>query len=190
MFTLGQCRRAGVEAIGRGAASQPRAIVAAAPTSFNVGHRTALLAFQMIALVTWTKLLHLGALLIWCASLFALPALFALYPAVRGSVERRRLWAGTRFTFIAVASPAAVIAVVTGTLLIYLTSAYSSWLFVKLALVTAMVMYHAGCAKMILVLHDTPRIWPTRVHVCVVAVPLLLVPPVLWLALSKPQFGM
>ncbi|RYX97445.1 MAG: hypothetical protein EOO28_03915 [Comamonadaceae bacterium] len=144
----------------------------------------------MIELVAWTKFLHLTALLVWCAGLFALPALFALYPAVRGRVEKHRIRAGTRFTYIAVASPAAVIAVVTGTALIHLTASYDTWLFVKLALVAGMVLHHAGCAKMILVLHDKPRIWGMRWYIALVGVPLLLVPAVLWLALAKPHFGM
>jgi len=140
-------------------------------------------------LQAWLKLAHLAALLAWCAALFALPALLASFPSVHGRVARQRLLAATRFTYIAIGSPAAVLAIATGTGLIFLTAAGGPWLVGKLTLVAALSLFHAGCGKLILVLHRTPRRWPRRAHLALAAVPLALVPGVLWLVLAQPAWG-
>lgn len=139
------------------------------------------------ALIPWIKFVHLSALLVWCAGLFALPALLALFPVTQGRVDRRRLLAATRFTFIAVASPAAVLAVVSGTALIHVTGSYAPWLLAKLTLVTGMVFFHAGCGKLILVLHREPNRWSRAFHLSLALIPVLLICGVLWLVLAQPS---
>ncbi len=142
----------------------------------------------MEALVPWIKFVHLSALLAWCAGLLALPSLFALYPVVSGRVDRRRVWAATRFTYVAIASPAAVVAVISGTALIHPTGSYGNWMLAKLTLVAAMVFFHCACGKFILMLQEKPRRWAPVVHRLLVVVPALLIPGVLWLVLAQPSF--
>lgn len=138
--------------------------------------------------VPWIKFAHLSALLVWCAALVALPALLALFPVTVERIARRRLRAGVRFVYIAVASPAAVLAVASGTLLIHPTASYAPWLLAKLTLVTAMVFFHAACGKLLLVLRLTPQRWPAAAHLALGAVPVLLIPGVLWLVLAQPRW--
>jgi len=141
------------------------------------------------ALLPWIKALHLASLLVWCAGLFALPALLALFPGAPDRIERRRLLAATRFTFIAFASPAAVLAIASGTALIFLTGSYAPWMLAKLTLVAGMVFFHAGCGKLVLVLHREPARWTRGAHLALALVPLLLIPGVLWLVLAQPAWG-
>ncbi len=143
---------------------------------------------SLAAWVPWIKFVHLSALLVWCAALFALPALLALHPTTQGRIARHRLRAATRFIYIALASPAAVLAVASGTLLIHPTASYAPWLLAKLTLVTGMVFFHAVCGKLVLVLREKPRLWPAAAHVSLALVPLLLVPGVLWLVLAQPRW--
>ncbi len=146
----------------------------------------------MDLLATWTpwiKFVHLSTLMAWCACLIAMPALLALYPVTQGRVARHRLKAGTRFVYIALASPAAVLAVVSGTALIHVMQAYSPWLLAKLTLVTGMVFFHATCGKMLLVLRDEPRRWSAGFFVGLAAVPMALIVGVLWLVLAQPRWG-
>lgn len=140
----------------------------------------------LAAWMPWIKFVHLAALLSWCASLLALPSLLALCPVTEGKVSRRRLRAATRFVYIALASPAAVLAVVSGTALIHLMNVYAPWFFAKLTLVAAMALFHAGCGKLILVLREQPRIWPPGLLLATAAVPLALILGVLWLVLAQP----
>lgn len=143
----------------------------------------------ILVLLPWIKAVHLASLLVWCAGLFALPALLALFPAVKGGVERKRLLAATRFMFIAVSSPAAVIAIASGTALIFLTGSFAPWLLAKLTLVTAMVFFHAGCGKLVLVLHREPARYASGAHLALALIPTMLIPAVLWLVLAQPVWS-
>jgi uncharacterized membrane protein len=143
----------------------------------------------LAAWMPWIKFVHLAALLAWCACLLALPSLLALFPLAHGRVNRRRLRAATRFVYIALASPAAVLAVVSGTALIHLMNAYAPWFFAKLTLVAAMVLFHAGCGKLVLVLRERPRCWPPGLLLAMAGLPLALILGVLWLVLAQPALG-
>ncbi len=135
------------------------------------------------------KVIHFTALFGWCASLFALPMLLALFPAQAGRVNRRRFLAATRFIYIAIASPAAVVAVLSGTALIHLTASYAPWLMLKLTLVAGMVLFHAACGKLILVLNRKPRYWSAPAHFAFALIPPVLIAGVLWFVLAQPEFG-
>lgn len=142
----------------------------------------------LTAWMPWIKFVHLAALSAWCACLVALPSLLATIPVTEGRVARRRLRAATRFVYIAIASPAAVLAVVSGTALIHLMNVYAPWFFVKLTLVAAMVLFHAACGKLVLVLREQPKSWAPAVLLAMAVLPCLLIPAVLWLVLAQPQW--
>lgn len=140
----------------------------------------------MEGLIAWILALHVGALLLWSASLFALPALYAVYPSVRHPRDLQRLQAMARFTFLAIASPAGVVTIIAGTALIHPTGAYSGWLVLKLMVVTLLVVFHAACGRIVVLLHDDPMLLSSRTHLSLLAVPAILIPCVLWLVLAKP----
>lgn len=142
----------------------------------------------LAAWMPWIKFVHLSALLAWCACLLALPSLLALFPLTEGRVNRHRLRAATRFVYIALASPAAVLAVASGTALIHLMQTYAPWFFAKLTLVAAMVLFHAGCGKLVLVLRERPGFWSPGVLLGLAVLPLGLVLGVLWLVLAQPDW--
>ena len=140
----------------------------------------------MAALIPWLKTVHIAALIVWSACLFALPALYAGFPDLRDPRGMLRHRAMARFTFIAIASPAAVIAIIAGTLLIHPTGSYAGWLVLKLGVVAMMVFFHVVCGRIVVMLHDHPRAWAARTHRWLLAVPLILIPTVLFLVLAKP----
>lgn len=141
----------------------------------------------MIALV---KGLHIAALVIWCAGLLALPLVLQIY----GRREEIRTQAGfsefrllVHAVYIRVVTPAAIVAITAGTVLIFLLGLTQEWFVAKLVAVTGMVLVHAWLG-----------------HLCVEASigrgsyrmpsPLLAVPPallfmgaVLFLVLAKPN---
>lgn len=144
----------------------------------------------LLAATPWLKFVHLATLMAWCAALLALPPLLALYPVAQGRIARRRVLAASRFVYIALASPAAVLAVASGTALIHAMHAYAPWLLGKLTLVTAMVLFHAGCGKLLLVLKEQPRRWPPGVLAALGLVPAALIVGVLWLVLAQPALSL
>jgi len=141
----------------------------------------------MTPLLPYLKFVHFCALLVWCAGLFALPALLSLYGRCANREERVRVVAATRFTYVALASPAAVLAVVSGTAMIHATGSYGGWMLAKLTLVTGMVVFHAVCGKLVLVLQRRPHAVRPGWLLTLGGVPLLLVPGVLAMVLWQPE---
>lgn len=136
--------------------------------------------------MAWLKTLHIATMLVWCAGLFYLPGLFATHPTLRNPRDLRRLRIMTRFAFVMVTSPAAVLAIVSGTALIYVADAHGGWLVLKLTVVSLMVLFHLYCGRTLARLHDTPAARSPAAHLSLIAVPGILVPLVLWLVLAKP----
>jgi protoporphyrinogen IX oxidase len=136
--------------------------------------------------MTWLKALHIATLLVWCAGLFYLPALFAAHPRTRDRTRFHRLRIMTRFSYIAVASPAAVLAVGSGIALIFVSEALGKWLVVKLTAISLMALYHLYCGWMITRLHKTRIVRRPGFHLAGMIVPASLIPAVFWLVLQKP----
>ena len=134
----------------------------------------------------WIKLLHISAIALWSAGLVYLPALFAEHARVEEDDDFRRLRHRTRLTYVVFTSPAGVIAVVTGTMMIPLVSNLGIWLVYKLVGVGLMVMLHVYFGRLMGQLYDQPdrrRPWQ---HL-VMLVPVLLVISLVVLVVSaKP----
>lgn len=97
----------------------------------------------MTWLIVVTKVLHIAALMVWCAGLVLLPLMFSLHP--EGIDQRRfnRLRLLTHAAYTQVVTPAAVIAVGAGILLTFLREVFEQWFAAKLLLVSGLVLFHA-----------------------------------------------
>jgi protoporphyrinogen IX oxidase len=136
--------------------------------------------------MTWLKSIHIASLLLWCAALFYLPALFAAHPRVRDRTRFWRLRVITRFTYVAVASPAAVVATGTGIALIFVSPSLGAWLILKLNAILLMMLYHLYCGWTITRLYRTRVVRRPGWHVAGMIVPATMIPTVFWLVLHKP----
>jgi protoporphyrinogen IX oxidase len=136
------------------------------------------------------KLLHLAALIGWCGMLLYLPSLIAA--ASRGesasmSTHYARL---ARELFIAVATPAALVTIATGTALFAGDVRLAGWLVAKLTAVAGMVLCHAACGALILRVehHLELAAPPVRTGPSVIAglAAAALTGAALWLVLARP----
>jgi protoporphyrinogen IX oxidase len=89
------------------------------------------------------KLLHIAALSIWCAGLVALPLLLAKHDQRDQQQTFTRLRLLTHPAYIGLVTPAAIIAIATGTALIFMRGVFVPWLFFKLVFVGSLVLIHA-----------------------------------------------
>lgn len=89
------------------------------------------------------KSVHIAALAIWCGGLLVLPLMLARHRPALVSEEYRLVRRATHVTYTLCVTPAAVIAVITGTWLIFLREAFVPWLFAKLVFVALLVVVHA-----------------------------------------------
>lgn len=99
----------------------------------------------------WLKALHLCAVIVWSGALLYLPAVLAaavgerappVAPAAAAALPRR--------LYVGVATPAALLAIGSGSALIFAFGAVPSWLVLKLAVVGVLVLAHGACGWLVL----------------------------------------
>lgn len=96
-----------------------------------------------VGLTPHVKGMHVSALILWCGGLFALPMMLSLHDAAASQAEYARIRHVTHFGYIFAITPAALIAIGSGVVLIFLREVYVPWLFAKLVFVALLVAFHA-----------------------------------------------
>lgn len=134
----------------------------------------------------WIKLIHLATIAVWAAGLVSLPGLYVQRAHVPGKDSLHRLQAMVRFIYVAVISPAAFVAVGSGTALIFLREAFEPWFSLKLVLVGIMVTIHILTGLVIVRLFEEGNIYPVWRFVGVTAITVVVVTAILAVVLAKP----
>jgi putative membrane protein len=137
-------------------------------------------------IVTWLKFIHVAAIALWSAGLIALPFLYAQRRKLQDE-PLYRLHAFTRFFYVALVSPAAFIAIASGTALILLQGTYANWFSAKLLAVSVMTGIHIFSGLVILRLFEPEGVYPTIRAVAVVTLTTVVVCVILALVLGKPD---
>ncbi|MGG2399938.1 CopD family protein [Pseudomonas sp. SH1-B] len=132
------------------------------------------------------KLLHFMALICWCGALVYLPALIAAGARGRDPLFYRDHAHLTRMVFNLVATPAALLAIGSGTALFLRESIFDPWLIVKLSTVAGMVLCHALCGVMILRVERVAEPKLRRDCLLIGLLVTVLIGATLWLVLAKP----
>lgn len=101
----------------------------------------------------WLKLLHVASMIVWCGALLYLPAAVAQHDE-RGEVGSLRL---VRRFFTLYATPAALLAIASGTAVFAWHGPLAPWLVVKLGLVALLVLVHAAFGVLILAVEERPE---------------------------------
>ncbi|MFP5407704.1 MAG: CopD family protein [Gammaproteobacteria bacterium] len=137
--------------------------------------------------LVWLLGLHIGGLLVWCGALLYLPTLIAAggshpqdAPPRRGSASLNRV------VFTTVATPAALFAIVTGSLLFLFDRTLGVWLIFKLTAVTGMVVCHVLYGVLILQQERNPRTAVLKPCLMLGSLSIVLISTVLWQVLVKP----
>ena len=135
------------------------------------------------------KALHISMLALWCAGLFALPLLLSRHDGVRVQSDYNRIHGLTHFGYVAVTTPAAVLAIFSGLLLIFLRDVFELWLFAKLFMVALLVCFHVWVGRTIGETALTPGrheggnpMWQQMILVVIVT-------GILTLVLGKPELA-
>jgi uncharacterized membrane protein len=135
----------------------------------------------------WLKLLHLAAIAIWSAGLISLPGLYLQRAHVPDRAAKHRLQAMVRFLYVAIVSPAAFVAVASGTALIFVRQSFEPWFTLKLVFVGALATIHILTGLVILRLFEAGNVYPVWRFVTVTAATLLVVAAILVVVLAKPH---
>lgn len=148
--------------------------------------------------MTWVLVLHISALLLWCAALLYLPVLMVGVAAGSTEVHRVHKSGDTveRLLFTRVATPAALVAIMSGTLVFLVNRTVDGWLIAKLTLVVALVVTHI-LTGLVVVRATTidgelgrdrvPYNRPVTLHcLLLVTAQAILITAILWMVLAKP----
>lgn len=136
--------------------------------------------------MAWLKALHISALILWCAGLIYLPALLAAHQRVVAKGDFLAVRRASRFAHTAIASPAGVVAIGSGTALLFGANALQGWMFVKLAAVGVLVTLHLYLGGVVSKLSDRSEN-PSRPRLLIgVAALFGAVLVILWLVLAEP----
>lgn len=137
----------------------------------------------------WLKFLHIVALLSWCGALLYLPAL--LCQLARPERVAQGISPGApplpRLIFNGLASPVALLAIASGTLLFLLNGLAGAWLVLKLLAVSVMVLAHGLCGWLLLRLEQGRLRGVAAASVLTGGVAGLAMLAVVGLVLAKPE---
>jgi protoporphyrinogen IX oxidase len=139
-------------------------------------------------MITALKSLHIVALILWSAGLLALPLMLERHDPQDSQARFARLRFMTQFTYIAVLTPAAVIAVAAGTALIFVRNVFEPWMFAKLAAVALLVGLHGWLGHVQTQIGESAGERQPPSAPLMIAVALAIIAAVLLLVLAKPDF--
>ena len=140
--------------------------------------------------MVWFLLAHMAALLIWSAALLYLPLLVGTSVGASPAIDQQSTPYDSigRFLFTRIATPAALVAIITGTIVFLINHTVDVWLIVKLTLVTALVLAHTLAGLLVL---REEKLGKQR-HIRLLSLALttflcLLMAAIVWVVLAKPS---
>ena len=143
----------------------------------------------LVPTVPVLKALHIGALILWCGGLLALPFILIRHAPTTAPERYDTVRIASHLTYILCVTPAAVIAVIAGTWLIFLREVFSPWLYAKLALVGLLVIAHARIGHLVAMVGEEPERPISAELYLVTSSVIFTATAILFLVLAKPSFA-
>jgi protoporphyrinogen IX oxidase len=132
-------------------------------------------------LTLFLKFVHLAAIAVWSAGLIVLPFMFRQRRTLDLGWELDRLHRMTRFVYVEIASPAAFVAIGSGTALIFLQATFQEWFSTKMGLVAALAMLHVVAGLVL------GRLFLADSFFGLSGAYIVLVTAIIWIVLAKPH---
>jgi uncharacterized membrane protein len=136
------------------------------------------------------KFVHLAAIAVWSAGLIALPFLFVQRAKLQAGPELDRLHRVARLVYVELASPAAFIAIGSGTALIFLQATFEAWFSFKMLLVGLMAMLHVVAGLVLAKVFLPGGRFDRRSFTGLTSAYVLLTVGVIWVVLAKPHIDL
>ena len=138
-------------------------------------------------MTTFLKFVHLAAIAIWSGGLLALPFLFWQRRGLAAGPDLDRLHRITRLVYVELTSPAAFIAIASGTALIFLQATFAEWFTTKMVLVGLMAMLHVVAGLVIHQLFSPSGRFGRFSFVALTTTYAVLITAIVWVVLAKPH---
>jgi uncharacterized membrane protein len=140
-------------------------------------------------MIVAVKALHIIALITWCAGLIVLPLLLGRHRASESQSTYDRLRYLTHYSYTRLVTPAAVVAIASGTILIFMRTALTPWLFAKLVAVGALVSLHGLIGHTVVLMSERRGEYQPPSPVLILVGLFLCMATILVLVLAKPMIS-
>lgn len=140
-------------------------------------------------MVMLVKFIHLAAISIWAAGIVSLPGLYVQRAHIRKDDELFRLQKIVRFSYVRILSPAAFIAIATGTGLTFLQTPYSGWFSLKLVLVGMLIVIHVLTGLVIIRLFGKGEVYPVWRFVFATVTSCVVAGGIIFVVLARPNIN-
>jgi putative membrane protein len=138
-------------------------------------------------MTTFLKFIHLATIAIWSGGLIALPFLFWQRRGIEAGPELDRLHRITRYVYVGMTSPAACLAIGSGTALIFLQTTFLEWFSLKMVLVGILVMLHVVAGLTLMHLFEPSGHFGRFPYIVLTGSYLVLITAIIWVVLAKPH---
>lgn len=138
-------------------------------------------------IVVWLKIIHVTALSVWAGGILLMPILLGQrHLAGVNGPTLDRLHAFTRFAYISVISPAAFVAIGSGTALIFAREVFMAWFAIKLVFVGFLTALHVWIGLLVLSIFDDDGYFARWRVVSSIVVLCAVMTVIFWVVLAKP----
>ena len=133
------------------------------------------------------KFVHLAAIAIWSGGLFVLPFLFQQRQGLGAGPDLDRLHRLARFVYVDTTSPAAFVAIASGTALIFAQATFEEWFSLKMLFVGALAMLHVVAGLVLLHLFAPEGHFGRFSYAALTSAYVVVVTAIIWIVLAKPH---
>jgi uncharacterized membrane protein len=141
-------------------------------------------------IIALLKFVHITTIAIWAAGLISLPGLYVQRAHVKDKDALYRLQMIVRYAYVAIISPAAFVAVVSGTALIFGQQTFAGWFSVKLLFVGMLAILHVLTGLIIIRLFKEGETYPVWRFIAATVLTAAVVGAIVFVALAKPFIGL
>lgn len=135
------------------------------------------------------KVIHIVAVALWCGGLLSLPVILRVARRHPTESDAARARIVAHHLYNSVISPAAVLAVVAGAMLVFARETYAPWFAAKLALVAALVALHAYTGHLVVKLSEEGHVRTRVPPVALLGAGAGVMAAILVVVLAKPVWG-
>ena len=138
-------------------------------------------------MTTFLKFVHLAAIALWSGGLIVLPFLFWQRRTLPAGPDLDRLHRITRLVYVELTSPAAFVAIASGTALIFLQATFVEWFSLKMVLVGIMAMLHVVAGLVLLHLFLPDGHFGRLSWLALTIAYVVVIVAIIWVVLAKPH---
>jgi uncharacterized membrane protein len=138
-------------------------------------------------MTTSLKFVHLAAIALWSGGLIVLPFLFWQRRKLEAGLDLDRLHRVARFVYVEMTSPAAFVAIASGTALIFLQTTFVEWFSLKMLLVGIMAMLHVVAGLVLMKLFSPKGRFSRFSYLALTSAYIVLITAIIWVVLAKPH---